>query len=593
MVPPGTATLPACKHHSLPTLEDAVHFLALAVDYDGTIAENGYVTAETCQALRRLKESGRKLLLVTGRELVDLRHAFPDLALFDRIVAENGALLYDPSTDHEKMIAPAASSALVDRLAANNVKPLSVGRSIIATWHPHEQVILNAIRDLGLELQIIFNKDAIMVLPTNVNKASGLLHALKELDISALNVIAVGDAENDHAFLAACGCSAAVANALPSLKEAADLKLEGDHGKGIAELVERIIEEDSRMLPLSRRGILAGIDRNGVAVHLEPDDVVLLAGNSGCGKSSYVTLLTERMVNKGFEFCVIDPEGDYLALENAVTIGGLREPPTTEDALRVLLQAEINVVINTLALNADDRWRLFADLVPAIRELREKSGRPHWLLIDEAHYVLPSLRETRHPTSLAGAGAIIVTLDPESIDPLVLRETNTMIAMGSMAPQLLASYAQTLGIQPPEDVAMLANDEFLFWSRTAPMPVILRQEPPRQVHNRHSGKYATGDVGEWRAFYFPGPNVHAHNLVEFLRIADQIDDDNWQRHLRAGDYSAWFRHVIRDDVLAEKTAAIEKDLALSSQESRRRVRQAICNRYIIPAPHSAQAEPDA
>lgn len=566
-----------------------MHFLALAVDYDGTIAENGYVTTETCQALRRLKESGRKLLLVTGRVLVDLRHAFPDLGVFDRIVAENGALLYDPANDREKMLAPPANGALVDRLTADNVKPLSVGRSIIASWHPHEQAILNAIRDLGLELQIIFNKDAIMVLPTNINKASGLLQALKELDISPLNAIGAGDAENDHAFLAACGASAAVANALPSLKEAADLKLEGDHGKGIVELVERILEEDSRILPPARRGLLAGIDRNGAAVYLEPDDLVLLVGNSGCGKSRYVTLLTERMVEKGLEFCVVDPEGDYLTLENAVTIGGLREPPATEESLRLLLQAGINVVINTMALNINDRCRLFADLVPAIHELRAKSGRPHWVLIDEAHYAVPSLRKTRQPTSLTGAGAIIVTVDPGSIDPVVLRETNAMIAMGSMAPQLLANYAHIIGIQPPEDVAMLASDEFLFWSRSTPQPVILRQQPPHQEHNRHSGKYATGDVGEWRAFYFPGPNLRARNLVDFLRISEQIDDPLWERHLRAGDYSAWFRHVIRDDVLAQQAAAIEKDLTLSPQESRQRVRQAICNRYIIPAPPRAQA----
>lgn len=296
------------------------------------------------------------------------------------------------------------------------------------------------------------------------------------------------------------------------------------------------------------------------------------------------------MVDKGLEFCVIDPEGDYLTLENAVTIGGLREPPATEDALRLLLQAGINVVINTMALNMDDRCRLFADLVPAIRALREKSGRPHWLLIDEAHYALPSPRKTRQPTSLAGAGAIIVTLDPASIDPLVLRETNVMIAMGSMAPQLLASYAHSLGIPPPQGVPLLASDEFLFWSRGMPQPLILRQQPPHQAHNRHSGKYATGDVGEWRAFYFPGPNLRAHNLAEFLQISEQIDDPLWERHLRAGDYSAWFRYVIRDDVLAQQTADIEKDLTLDPQESRRRVRQAICNRYNIPAPARAPAE---
>ncbi|WP_268906714.1 HAD family hydrolase, partial [Ciceribacter naphthalenivorans] len=210
-----------------------------------------------------------------------------------------------------------------------------MGRSIIATWHPHEQAVMRAIQELGLELQISFNKGAVMVLPTSFNKASGLLHALKHLDISRLNIVAVGDAENDHAFLAACGCSAAVANAVPSLKLEVDIQLQKDHGEGVAELIDRILLKDHRILPLPRRGILVGVDRQGLDVYIDQSDLVLVAGNSGCGKSSFMALLTERMADKGQEFCVIDPEGDYLQLENAVTIGGLRDPPATEEALRL------------------------------------------------------------------------------------------------------------------------------------------------------------------------------------------------------------------------------------------------------------------
>ncbi len=86
-----------------------------------------------------------------------------------------------------------------------------------------------------------------MVLPANVNKASGLHAALGELDISPLNVVAVGDAENDHAFLRACGCAAAVANALPAVRETADIKLLGDHGAGIVELARGLIQANSHL----------------------------------------------------------------------------------------------------------------------------------------------------------------------------------------------------------------------------------------------------------------------------------------------------------------------------------------------------------
>jgi len=48
-----------------------MYFVALATDYDGTIAEDGVVAEATLEALRELKQSGRKLLLVTGRQLPD------------------------------------------------------------------------------------------------------------------------------------------------------------------------------------------------------------------------------------------------------------------------------------------------------------------------------------------------------------------------------------------------------------------------------------------------------------------------------------------------------------------------------------------
>ena len=109
-----------------------------------------------------------------------------------------------------------------------------------------------------------------MVLPAGLNKATGLKAALGELEISPVNVVAVGDAENDLAFLQICGCSAAVANALPAIKEACDIGLSGDHGAGVAELIERIIREDAGLLPPSRLGVLVGIDRESEEVYLQP-----------------------------------------------------------------------------------------------------------------------------------------------------------------------------------------------------------------------------------------------------------------------------------------------------------------------------------
>ena len=217
-----------------------MYFLALAVDYDGTIANQGAVDPLTLQALESLKATGRRLILVTGRNLVSLRRAFSQVELFDRIVAENGALLYDPKTESERLIAPAPSVALVDALRRRNVTPLTVGQSIVATWVPHEKVVLEVIQELGLELQIVFNKGAVMILPTGVNKGSGLKAALQELDISPLNVVGVGDAENDHAFLHSCGCPPRSQTRSQRSKTRSDIVLSGDHGAGVIELVDRL-----------------------------------------------------------------------------------------------------------------------------------------------------------------------------------------------------------------------------------------------------------------------------------------------------------------------------------------------------------------
>jgi len=235
-----------------------LYVLALATDYDGTLASQGVVDAATLKALERFKATGRRLILVTGRELPDLKRCFPQLGIFDRVVAENGALLYDPASRQETVIAEPPPAAFVRRLRERNVAPLSIGRAIVATWEPHGATVLEVIRDLGLELQIIFNKSAVMVLPAGVNKATGLAAVLRELELSAHNVVAVGDAENDHAFLHACGCGAAVANALPMLKESADIKLTGKAGAGVIELIVAIERLDARIMPPARHRVLSG-----------------------------------------------------------------------------------------------------------------------------------------------------------------------------------------------------------------------------------------------------------------------------------------------------------------------------------------------
>ena len=205
-----------------------MRYLTLCTDYDGTIAHDGGVDDATIAALGNVRASGRRLVLVTGRELADLQRTFARLDLFDQVVAENGALLYDPATRESGCWRSRRRRRFIGDAQSRGVQPLSVGRVIVATWQPHEQTVLETIRDLGLELQVIFNKGAVMVLPSGSTRRPGWPAALEEMGLSPHNAVGVGDAENDHAFLRLCECPAAVANALPAVKEQAD---RGDGGR--------------------------------------------------------------------------------------------------------------------------------------------------------------------------------------------------------------------------------------------------------------------------------------------------------------------------------------------------------------------------
>jgi hydroxymethylpyrimidine pyrophosphatase-like HAD family hydrolase len=221
---------------------------ALATDYDGTLAHDSHVDGKTLKALQRLKESGRRIILVTGREWPELVSVFPEYAICDAIVAENGGLIVWPAEDRQEVLGEPVSDAFLQEAARRDVKPFSVGKVVFATWRPHEAVVLQIIQDLGLEFQIIFNKRAVMVLPSGMNKATGLAHVLKRMEISPQNVVGIGDAENDHAFLDSCAVAAAVENALSAVKERCDLVMSKDHGAGVVELINRILTDDLRSL---------------------------------------------------------------------------------------------------------------------------------------------------------------------------------------------------------------------------------------------------------------------------------------------------------------------------------------------------------
>jgi hydroxymethylpyrimidine pyrophosphatase-like HAD family hydrolase/energy-coupling factor transporter ATP-binding protein EcfA2 len=570
-----------------------MRYHALACDYDGTLACAAQVAPPTLAALERLRATGRKTILVTGRDLEELQAIFPEMSRFDAVVAENGAVLYRPASREVKLLGPAPPPELMEGLRRKQVAPVAVGRVIVATRRPHETAALQVIHDLGLELHVVFNKGAVMILPTGINKATGLEAALKTLGLSPHEVVGIGDAENDHAFLAMCECAVAVANALPALKDHADLVTQGHDGAGVVELIDAMLDNDLRSLTaqLSRHDLVIGADLHDQPVRIASfGPNVLIAGPSGSGKSTAATSLLERLAEQRYQYCIIDPEGDYEALAGCVTLGNHQRSPDISEVLQVLAEPSQNVVVNLVGLPIADRPSFFLGLLLRLQEMRAQNGRPHWLLVDEAHHLLPAAWE---PGSSAFAQdlnrTVFVTVHPDQVAPIALASVGVIVAVGASPQTTIDQFCRAARDDVPDiDRIELEAGEVVFWPRWQKQPPArVRIVPSKSERRRHVRKYAEGEMAPERSFYFRGPegklNLRAQNFIVFLQLADGVDDATWLHHLRHGDYSRWLREKIKDEPLAAEVEAVERRRDVSPKEGRALIRQAVERHYTLPA----------
>jgi hypothetical protein len=508
-------------------------------------------------------------------------------------VAENGALLYRPASRESVLLGEPPPAAFIQALHTRGVTPLFVGRVIVATREPHENTVLEVIRDCGLELQVIFNKGAVMVLPTGINKATGLNAALWEMGLSPHNVAGVGDAENDHAFLSLCECSVAVAGALPILQERADTVTRADNGAGVTEIIDALVASDLEVYEhrLTRHHILLGTRRNGSEVRVRPYGVnLLLAGTSGSGKSTLATGFLERLAEAGYQFCIVDPEGDYENFEAAVVLGDDKRAPSIAEVLQLLEYPDQNAVVNLLGLALEDRPAFFAALLARLQALRVQTGRPHWLVVDEAHHLLPATwNPARQVLTQELTGMLLITVHPDQVAPAVLSCMHEVLVTGESPVTTLQAFSVALGQSPPAMAPVsLQQGEALLWMKQPEAGVEqFYIAPSHTTRVRHRRKYALGELGADKSFYFHGPagqlNLRAQNLMLFMQIAEGIDDATWLYHLQRGDYSRWFGDAIKDEDLAAAAAAIEAQAELTPAESRQRIKEAIEQRYTLSA----------
>jgi HAD superfamily hydrolase (TIGR01484 family) len=570
-----------------------MQYLALASDYDGTLAKDGKVSEQTIAALERAVTSGRKLLLVTGRMLDDLQQVFPRLDLFTYVVAENGGLLYQPATSTVKLLGEAPPEQFIQELQKRGVTPLATGRVIVATWLPYETTVLEVIRELGLERQVIFNKGAVMVLPTGVNKGTGLSKALDELLYSPHNVVAIGDAENDHSFLSLCECAVAVQNALPALKDHADYVTKAARGDGVIEIIDQLLADDLQEIDqhATRHMLTVGTRRDGVPLSLNIHRThVLIAGAPGGGKSTLATSLLEQLADQAYQFCLIDPEGDYETFQDAVMLGNAQKEPGAPEILQLLEKSDQNAILNLLGSSLEDRPTIIRSLLPILQDVQTRYGHPHWVVFDEAHHLFPpesdapSLRRVQNLFS-----QLFITSYPEHMSPQALSLVDIVIVVGSDPLPTLQAFAKAVGQPLPEtDISSVEAGEVCVWfRRTQDAPLLVRPVQSKREHQRHRRKYAEGDLGPAISFYFRGPDgklhLRAHNLTMFSQMAQGVDDATWLYHLHQGDYSRWFREVIKDEELAAIADNAAKDQQISVEESRARILSVIEKKYTLPA----------
>jgi hypothetical protein len=377
-----------------------------------------------------------------------------------------------------------------------------------------------------------------------------------------------------------------VSNALPALCERADYVTTKDHGAGVEELISMLLADDLASLEpkLGRHRILLGNEESGAAYTIRPyNSRIIVAGTSGSGKSTTVAALLERLLGMRYQACLIDPEGDYDDFERI---------PAVSEILEVLKKPGNSMTINLLGVPIVDRPSYFLAVLPALQELRARTGRPHWIVIDEAHHLIPresksmSLTIPKDPANL-----LLITVHPDRVATPLLESMNELLIVGPEPDIVIDQFQRASGIRF-SPTKLSANDRrsgnIVAWRfGDSELPKDITVVPAKLELKRHRRKYAVGELGEDKSFYFRGPdgklNLRAQNLNTFIQLAQGVDDETWLFHLRKHHYSQWFRDSVKDNGISSELRNVESDSVLSVAESKSRIIKMIERHYTAPA----------
>ena len=220
------------------SIEGESRMKVLASDYDDTLATEGRISKAAMAALEQFRAEGNQVILVTGRILEDFYQVCPEVRVFDWIVAENGALLHHVHTQKTELLCDPISKREEQRLRATGIQDLESGHVILSTSRHHLEKIDDWRVSVASQVQVILNRQSVMILPFGVDKLTGLTHALRQIHYPITEVVGFGDAENDLSFLSHCKERVAVQNAIESVKKIATYVTQAQAGDGVAEFLQ-------------------------------------------------------------------------------------------------------------------------------------------------------------------------------------------------------------------------------------------------------------------------------------------------------------------------------------------------------------------
>jgi hydroxymethylpyrimidine pyrophosphatase-like HAD family hydrolase len=517
-------------------------YRGFAIDYDGTLTDSGVPAEDVLASIAEAREAGRHVVLVTGRIIEELLAVFPDArSHFDAIVAENGCVLLG-AEGAGRPLAPAVEAQLGRRLETRRV-PFRAGQVLLATQMEHATTILEEVEALGLELQLIRNRSELMVLPSGFNKGTGVIEALAALGVDRHNVVAIGDAENDHSLFGACEIGVAVGNAIDSLKAHAEVVLSQPDGHGVASFLRQVLRGDLSLVQPARWQVDLGTYEDGESVRIPAAAVGIgIYGESGAGKSYLAGLLAERLIRLGYRVCVIDPEGDHsglLDLPGVVGVGGANPVPATHDVISILVRTGASVVVDMARHDERSRTAYARQLVAACHAARERTGLPHCLIVDEAHAVFDPAG-TLSPLAVSAAGLCLVTYRPDLLAHLAHERLDYRITAHSTAHAVI----EGPGAGGPRS--------FRPAERLCP-------------HGRHSRKYGTGLLPVHRRFQFRSDGAptgrSAGSLREFRDEVAYAAEPVLIHHATQRDFSRWLGDLCLNAGLATQVEQIEAELS--------------------------------